>query len=470
MWRRLGVVVSSALLVLGLYLVTARDPKALLFLFPFAFLYAFYLLIVSDRALLLSFGVFWLALSLWASVEKRAILFLVLPVLGAFMVGALFLYLKHWDRKIRGADLRKGSAKKETELLRQRYEARMESLTHLEQRVGGLLRLFERARDFNECLSLSELVAVLAKKIAPHLEFTKGTLILFSSLPEDKGRVSQILSFGPKKRIGDGIHQQFADACIRAAQDSEQLVKLEAAGIEEANQFERCETEWPVWAFPLCVEHERIALMVVEGGSENDLASFEILASQLSLQVKKIRLYETVKEVSIIDGLTHVFVRRHFLERFREELKRAVRYRFPLSVLMVDVDDFKSYNDKFGHLVGDRTLREVAQVIRENVRRVDVIGRYGGEEFIIVAPEIEKRKGLELAERVRSSIARRRFSIYDVETRVTLSVGASSFPEDVRGTQVLESSEAESRELIEKADQALYRAKEEGRNRVVSYS
>jgi diguanylate cyclase (GGDEF)-like protein len=195
-----------------------------------------------------------------------------------------------------------------------------------------------------------------------------------------------------------------------------------------------------------------------------------VLASQLALHIKKIKLYETVREISIIDGLTQVFVRRHFLERFQEELRRAFRYQFSLTVLMVDVDHFKSYNDKFGHLVGDQTLRQVAQLIRENVRRVDVIGRYGGEEFVIVAPEINLAKGLELAERIRSAVARKRFYLFDEETQVTVSMGLSSFPDDLKDSSTSEYSERCLTELIQKADQALYRAKEEGRNRVVKYS
>lgn len=467
--RRLRPFVSF-LIVLALYLAIGRHPKLIVFLSPFVFLYAFYVVMISDRIALVFLGISFLILSFWASVETQTILFFALPIFGVILMLTFFLYLRRWDQKIRDGKLRMQSSQQETKALRERYEARIESLAHLEQRVGDLLSLFEIAKDFNECLSFSELLAVLEKKISPHLKFARGMLVLFASVSEGKGRRSQILSFGPKKRMDQGMNQQFADACIRFAQDSEQLVRLETASGREDDPLVRGKAEWPVWVFPLCVERERIALLAIEGGRENDLPVFEILASQLSLQIKKIRLYEMVKEVSIIDGLTGVFVRRHFFERFQEELKRAARYRFPLSVLMVDVDDFKSYNDEFGHLVGDRTLKEVAHVIRENVRRVDVIGRYGGEEFIIVSPEIEKRKGVELAERIRSSVARKHFSIYDVETRVTLSIGVSSFPEDLSSQQVSEHPEVEVRELIEKADQALYRAKEEGRNRVGSYT
>jgi diguanylate cyclase (GGDEF)-like protein len=167
--------------------------------------------------------------------------------------------------------------------------------------------------------------------------------------------------------------------------------------------------------------------------------------------------------------LTETFVRRHYLERFHEELERAVRHGFPLTVLMVDVDHFKRYNDELGHLVGDRTLREVARVIRENIRRVDVLGRLGGEEFIIAFPEIGKRQGFELAERIRSAIAHRRFHFYGSEAQVTVSIGATSFPDDVSASDQKDISGTLIPKLMDQADRALYRAKEEGRNRVVAF-
>ena len=136
---------------------------------------------------------------------------------------------------------------------------------------------------------------------------------------------------------------------------------------------------------------------------------------------------------------------------------------------MVDVDHFKSYNDKFGHLVGDQTLREVAKIIRENVRRVDVIGRYGGEEFIIVAPEIGKAQGLELAERIRSAVAKKRLHLYDEETQITVSIGVSAFPDSLGRQPIKEFQEEHLTTLIQKTDEAMYRAKEEGRNRAVTY-
>jgi diguanylate cyclase (GGDEF)-like protein len=224
-----------------------------------------------------------------------------------------------------------------------------------------------------------------------------------------------------------------------------------------------------LWLFPLVLEQEFNGLFCVQGSDKQDLAKFEVLTSQLALQVRKVSLYEMVRELSIIDGLTGVFVRRHFLERFEEEIRRALKYSFPLSVLMLDIDHFKRYNDDFGHLVGDATLREVSSIIRANVRNVDIVARYGGEEFAVVIPETLEAGALEVAERIRSAVARRSFKVYDEETKVTVSIGVSVFPQDLGASVKSGYDPAYLFELLQKADRALYRAKEEGRNRVNVY-
>ncbi len=424
---------------------------------------------IQDRFSVLMIGscsIFFIIQAFFQTVNP--IYFLLIVILALVLCEA-FLYQRNWNHKISGVEQKKQLMLKETGALQERYQVRIESLKHLEQRVNSLVHLFEVARDFNECLNFTEMLSVIDQKIAQELSFAKGTLILLSNAPKPNKQIEQCLAFGPVKKSPEDLLEPFANECLKALESSNQSLKVELENKEGRDKFSSYGVQFPLWLFPLFVEHQLIAIVAIEGGGANDFQKFEVLASQLALQVKKIRLYETVKENSIVDGLTNVFVRRHFLERFREELKRAFRYQFPLSVLMVDVDHFKSYNDKFGHLVGDKTLREVAQVIRENVRRVDVIGRYGGEEFVIVAPEIAKVQGQELAERIRSAVARKRLRIYDEETQITISIGISSFPEDLSDKSYSEFSEDCLSLLIERADKALYTAKEEGRNRVVTY-
>jgi diguanylate cyclase (GGDEF)-like protein len=220
------------------------------------------------------------------------------------------------------------------------------------------------------------------------------------------------------------------------------------------------------WYFPILESGEISAVFAVHGIQEEDLARVEVLSAYLVLLIKKIKLYETVRELAIVDELTQVFVRHHFLERLEEELQRSMRFKLPLTVLMLDIDHFKRYNDDFGHLVGDATLKEVANLLKSSLRRVDLVGRYGGEEFLVAMPETRIANATEVAERIRSNIARHDFQVYNVRTKVTVSQGIMVFNgENAEGTGGLNAKDL-AKELIRKADESMYRAKEEGRNRV----
>ena len=224
------------------------------------------------------------------------------------------------------------------------------------------------------------------------------------------------------------------------------------------------------WCFPVFENGKLEAVFLVDGAGEEELAKFEVLSAYLALLIKKIELYETVRQLSIVDELTQVFVRHHFFERLEEELKRSIRLNHPLSLLMLDIDHFKRYNDDFGHLVGDATLREVADMLKKSLRQVDLVGRFGGEEFIVAMPETSLGAALEVAERIRSSIARHAFVVYNVNAKVTVSQGVT----ELKGARVGEKMSVGTpkdlaKELMLQADQAMYRAKEEGRNRVCKY-
>jgi diguanylate cyclase (GGDEF)-like protein len=211
--------------------------------------------------------------------------------------------------------------------------------------------------------------------------------------------------------------------------------------------------------FPLIVNNDVAGYLVASGINENDKLRFQILAQQFLIVMKKAFLYKRVAELAIMDGLTQVFSRRHFLERFREEMKRSKKFKHSFSFLMVDIDKFKDFNDKYGHLVGDAVLRETAKAIKDTIRQIDFVGRYGGEELSIVLAETDKEQAVLAAERIRQAIESRKVKVYDEELKVTISVGISTFPDDA----------VEASLIIEAADKALYLAKGTGRNKVCAY-
>jgi diguanylate cyclase (GGDEF)-like protein len=171
-------------------------------------------------------------------------------------------------------------------------------------------------------------------------------------------------------------------------------------------------------------------------------------AANTALQEKNVEL----ERLSVTDQLTGLYNRRRMLEVLENEVHRSKRLEHRFSVLMMDVDLFKKFNDSFGHQAGDRVLAGVAEVLRETTREIDTPARYGGEEFFAVLPEAGLDAAVEVAERIRATLASRIFE----GRRVTLSIGVAEFP----------THGADGDRLIAAADDALYRAKDEGRNRV----
>lgn len=211
--------------------------------------------------------------------------------------------------------------------------------------------------------------------------------------------------------------------------------------------------------FPLKIQDELIGNLAVEGLKDEDKEKFYILSQQFLLGIKRAFLYDGVQALSIIDTLTNVFNRRYYLERFKEELQRSIRFKYDFSCLMVDIDYFKSFNDRYGHIVGDAILRDLSKTIQENMRQIDLLGRYGGEEFSVILSETDKEAASFAAERIRKAVEEKHIKVYDEELKVTVSIGVSTYPADAKDMKA----------LIDKADTALYRAKQAGRNKVCLY-
>src|SRR5581483_1349572 len=169
--------------------------------------------------------------------------------------------------------------------------------------------------------------------------------------------------------------------------------------------------------------------------------------------------HEEIYRLTIIDGLTEVHNKRYLMEFLDRELARSARYLRPLSLLLFDLDRFKSINDNLGHLGGDFTLRELAACVRAGIRKEELFARYGGEEFAVVLPEVTPEGAVAIAERIRKRVEIHPFQFDETPFQVTISVGVAS----TSGEQALTSVE-----LIRQADDKLLQAKREGRNRVVA--
>jgi diguanylate cyclase (GGDEF)-like protein len=172
---------------------------------------------------------------------------------------------------------------------------------------------------------------------------------------------------------------------------------------------------------------------------------------------------ETIRRTSYVDTLTGVNNRRFLEQRIGEELARCQRNNDPLTCLFLDIDYFKSVNDKYGHLAGDNVLSAVAKTIKSQLRNNDVLVRYGGEEFVVLLTNINRSTGYEIAERIRRNVQALKISFSEITIPVTLSIGLATYRADRR--HPLTAAEAASH-LINTADSALYQAKNKGRNRI----
>ena len=166
--------------------------------------------------------------------------------------------------------------------------------------------------------------------------------------------------------------------------------------------------------------------------------------------------HEEIYRLTTIDGLTQISNKRHFLETLEREIARGQRYRRPLSLVMFDLDHFKTINDTFGHLAGDYVLKHLASAVKQRIRREDVFARYGGEEFAIVLPEISISAAMTLAEKIRQLVERHEFRFEKTKIAVTISVGVAS----------TDDRDLDAETLIKLADEQLYAAKAGGRNQV----
>jgi diguanylate cyclase (GGDEF)-like protein len=184
-----------------------------------------------------------------------------------------------------------------------------------------------------------------------------------------------------------------------------------------------------------------------------------VIASHVAVKLTNAQLYGRMEEMATTDGLTGLVNHRTFQERFAEMLARAERTGGKHALLLTDIDHFKKVNDTYGHPTGDVVLRGVAHVVRECVRKIDLAARYGGEEFAIVLEGTDLAGARQLAERIRGEVQKQVFQSSKGPFNCTLSLGIAVYPDDGR----------DGKAIIANADQALYQAKHNGRNRAVAY-
>jgi diguanylate cyclase (GGDEF)-like protein len=212
---------------------------------------------------------------------------------------------------------------------------------------------------------------------------------------------------------------------------------------------------------PILDEEQRIlGLLSIESDAPNQFAGetekyLSTLLGNASVAIERAQLYQKMEMLASTDGLTLLYNHRTFQEQLAKEVQRSRRYQRPLSLLMMDIDHFKSFNDTYGHPVGDCVLQEISKCISQSIRVNDIAARYGGEEFAVIIPETAGEGAMIIAERVRRTVEQRTIVSLDKQLHVTISLGCAVMPIHATAQQP----------LIDAADKALYYSKEHGRNR-----
>ncbi|MDD5072736.1 MAG: sensor domain-containing diguanylate cyclase [Candidatus Omnitrophica bacterium] len=334
----------------------------------------------------------------------------------------------------------------------------------LQNQVHDILDLYEVTKKMSASLDTGDMLRIFREAISKISRFVTARVILLEeSHKRSTARVTYEIhnpSTGKLSsgEIRSGPPDKFDHLLAEMVSAGKEIISLKAP-IDKGHPFAPYlgDAGRSFIALPLLSEGEPLGILAIRGIDEEHAESFSILAKQLALELKKANLYEKVQELAITDGLTGIYVRRHFIERLNEEVARSKRHNLKLSLLMIDLDHFKQCNDTYGHLVGDIVLKEISRIMKEYVRQVDLIGRYGGEEFVIALPDTDKNSALNVADRIRMSVEKHKFRAYDETISMTISIGVATFPET--GEDVAT--------LIDRADQALYKAKEAGRNKAL---
>jgi len=360
-------------------------------------------------------------------------------------------------------------AKKETASERQDLEREVQRLrSELEYRS----RFADSLQHFLERISCADPVKTYNSIIASSKELLQSERASLMVLDETTNalilKAASGLSTAPETvspvRVGEGVSGEVIDTGKAVM-----VTDLRMAGRKPAPSERRYKTNSFI-SYPITIGGRKVGVLNVTdksgGGTydEVDLSLLEIIGPQVALALERAEWQERATEfqlMSITDSLTALPNRRYLEERLAEELNRSKRYDYPMSFLMIDIDDFKAYNDKNGHQAGDLALQITAHCLKGALRVVDVASRYGGEEFCILLPQTAMSEAGVIADRIRDRVSNTHFPHGKSQPlgRVTISVGVSTFSKNIDTPE----------NIIAAADRALYQAKSMGKDRVEFY-
>ncbi|MGD1048835.1 MAG: sensor domain-containing diguanylate cyclase [Candidatus Krumholzibacteriaceae bacterium] len=283
-------------------------------------------------------------------------------------------------------------------------------------------------------------------------------IVKYTGTIEDHGKRIAVEDMPESPGVVNWLQREY-DAC--KTPDKVFTLDLSLLASEFLREDDSCST---VISAPLLAKDALFGIIVAINDTsrrrftEDDIHLLTVMANQAAIAFENYVLYKKLEVESITDGLTGIYNYRFLIRSIKLEMKRATRFGYPFSFLMIDVDNLKEYNDHNGHLSGSRALRDIARVITQSCREIDLVAKYGGDEFALLLPQTGLEGSLRLGERILKAIWRFKFDGV-TPGLLTCSIGVAVFPDDARTVET----------VIERADAALYLAKSRGKNNIMSY-
>lgn len=345
------------------------------------------------------------------------------------------------------------------------YVKREKEKEDLDRTLYILSLLYDIARAMTYITDLKSLLKYILSQAIKITKAEKGSIMLYDSSTgllkirvliglEDKEYQEKVnndeiecKSFKPGQGVAGKVFQTGKAMIINNTEEDNRFVESDSSFVRSIS------------CIPMAVYKDVIGVINVtnkqgeEGFSEQDAEILKAVADQAAVAINKAQLWE----LAVTDSLTGLYIRRYFMAKFDEEFHRSKRYKKLFSIVMADLDKFKDINDVYGHTTGDLVLKTIGKFLQKNMRDVDIIARYGGDEFVMILPETDKDEAYSFAERLRERVSQIKLENLP---KLTISLGIASYPVDEKNIEG----------LIKKADAAMYSAKQTGRNKVIKYS
>lgn len=314
--------------------------------------------------------------------------------------------------------------------------------------------LYEIGKSINSSFRTEDITHLILSVLFLDLEIDFGAIFLVDET--DKKKFQLVAVRGDAGELKQGFKVETEEGIFSWVAKSRKTVRLPDLKRHAAVDIIKDKSIRSVVVTPMLVAEELVGVILVgkrepHAFNYQNIQFLEALTSQAALALENARLYTQTHQHAIRDGLTGIYNYRYFVEQLEEEISRSSRYGRPVSLIMVDVDFFKSINDTYGHLRGDEVLRDIARLLDSQTREIDMVARYGGEEFVVVLPETEYPEAFQVAIKLQEIVADTLFLNEKNKdpARVTISLGVSSYP----------STALTRDELLKQADGLLYEAK-----------